>query len=167
MESSGLGVLSLTGLIWVVVFWRQFQIHEYWMFYLGPAVALYAANALVAAYEFVLRKWRSLALPLAMVLAVVVIVECLRRTNRYFAEMSFPPNEVQAMQRVADMTKPDERIVLTWNPIAVDRHSSFEFRNIVPTQLAYYLDRAFVVANNESEIRRYQQAGAFIVLRGQ
>lgn len=161
----GLGLLLLTGLVWALAFWRQFQIHEYWMFYLGPPAAAGAACAFGIAYRYVRKRTRA-ADALALLAAVAIIMGCVRGTNDYFAKVSYPPKDVLAWKGAARATNPDERIVLNWNPIRSEWHGAFEFRNIVPPQMTYYLDRAFVVVTDKGELDRLARAGKTVVMFG-
>lgn len=146
----GLGVIALTGLIWVVLFWRLFKIHNYWMFYLGPWVALSAAAALAGIRSFAFARAPMPAWALFYTTVVIAGAAALNGTQRYFAKTFLPERTITAWRDVNQLTRPDERIVLQWDPIQFDRYGAFAFRTIVPPQLAYYLDRAFDVRTDAS-----------------
>lgn len=141
----GLGVIALTGLIWVVLFWRLFKIHNYWMYYLGPWVALSAASALAGIRFRVFARAPALAPVLFYTLVVIMGGAALYGAQRYFARSFLPENTIAAWQEINRLARPDERVILQWDPIQFDRYGSSAFRTIVPPQLAYYMDRAFDV----------------------
>lgn len=141
----GLGVIALTGLIWVVLFWRLFKIHNYWMYYLGPWVALSAGSALAGIRFTMLARAPALAAVLFYTLVVIMGGAALCGAQRYFARTFLPENTITAWREINRLARPDERVILQWDPIQFDRYGSSAFRTIVPPQLAFYMDRAFDV----------------------
>ncbi len=82
----------------------------------------------------------------AMILVLVVVVGfSLRGVDDYFARISYPPGAVAAWQDFHDRTEAGDRLLLFRNPVRVERRGGSVFRNLVPPQQAFYLDRAFDV----------------------
>jgi len=164
----GIGVITLTGAIWLLVFWRQFVIHQYWMFYLGPWVAASIAQAAIHLSDLWREKTGPLRKGTALAAALLFAVICVRGTNALFNRVLFPLEHIEAWKRASAMTEPDDRVLLAESPIALDPCGSttYIFRNIFPP-LAYYLDRAFDVAEQlqESELADGRHA-LFIVDAG-
>lgn len=139
----GLWIPAAVGSIWLLVFWRQYHIHHYWAFYLGPSLALLTAFGLQTIIGLT-RPAPSKPLPGAIVAAallVVVFVECRLGTDRFFAVESCPAEYVAAWKAMHHGDPAETPLRLGWNPIHVSRFGGYAFRNIVPPQLAYYLDR--------------------------
>ena len=153
-QTAGLGVLAVTGLIWLVVFWRQFSIHGYWAFYLGPIVAWLASRSLLGLRDFLARRWRVVAATgLVYLLLVGVMAGEMRSVlSLYTACWYGGESEMQAWQEIHRRTQPDDRVLLFDDPIRIERHGGYEFRNLAPPQMAYYLDRAFDVERNFREV---------------
>jgi hypothetical protein len=159
---SGAWVLPATGLLWVCVFWRQYERHNYWLFYLGPVAAVMAASSLVAfrAYVAAVRPRLAYAAQYAAA-GTVVLVASVFGTDDYFERVSYPDELAVALQHIQEKTPPDAVILLYENPVLVEQRGSYRFRNIVPPQLAYYLDRPFRVEQDLGAVPRW--AGTCVV----
>jgi len=163
--AGAMNALSITGWVWALAFWRQFQIHEYWMFYLGPCVAAGAAVTFVKSIDVIRTRQRSWALFVALVLALVIGAFCIRGTMDYYQRVKWPAEEWAAWREIHDATSANERVALAWSPIAVERQGHYEFRNIVPAQMAYYLDRAFDVIADSADAERFADDHRMLVFR--
>ncbi|MFH1416820.1 MAG: glycosyltransferase family 39 protein [Planctomycetota bacterium] len=141
----GAWLLPVTGLLWLALFWRQYERHNYWMFYLGPMAAVLASLGLLALRESLSRVGIVFARGAWYVIAGVVVAVCLVQTDDYFARQSYPLEEVAALREINATTDPTERVLLYEESVLVEQRGGYRFRNIVPPQRAYYLDRAFGV----------------------
>jgi|GEM_PF-1791798 len=161
----GLWLVLLTGVLWVAVFWRQYQLHNYWLFYLGPAAAVFSARAFVS-------LWRRLSLMGAVtaygcvgVVLVLTVAAELRGTFAYFDQTSEELTLLIAdWRQVHEMTSPADRVVLYRDPIKVEQRGGYRFRNIVPPQLAYYLDRPLAVETDFARVGEGAERGAVYML---
>lgn len=149
----GLGLVTLTGVIWLALFWRQFMIHQYWMFYLGPWVAAASASLLLRVGGVFERAARALGPTVVAIGSVVLVVAGLRGIGDFFERVSCPRGYIQMCRAVNQMTKPDERVVLADSPVRLDPYASesYVLRSIVPP-LAYYMDRSFDVPASPAEL---------------
>jgi hypothetical protein len=143
--TEALWILPVTGVIWLALFWRQYERHNYWLFYLGPAAALFAAQALFALRERFASRSRRLADGMMYVLVGIVMAMAFHGTEDYFARISCPPEAVVAWEQINRGTRPDDRVLLYNSPVLDEMRGGYRFRNLVPPQFAYYLDRAFDV----------------------
>ncbi len=141
----GAWLLPVTGLLWVALFWRQYERHNYWLFYLGPAAAVMAALGLIAVRESFSRFGAVFARGVLYAVTGAAVAVCFLRTDDYFARRSFSVDEVAALQEIHNMTDATESVLLFEDPVLVELRGGYRFRNIVPPQRAYYLDRAFGV----------------------
>lgn len=162
-QNSSLWVLASTGVLWVAVFWRQYEIHNYWVFYLTPMMALSSAMALV----WIRNRLQSVGGQFAggcLFLAIGVVVGfCLRNTNNYFT-WSWGDASIRAWQEVHRRTQPGDRVLLTRDPRDVNRHGSYVFRNIIPPTKAYYMDRAWGIEDTvDGVFRRASDYSMFIM----
>ena len=140
---AGLWAIGFTGALWMLVFWRQFSIHGYWAFYLGPICALLAARASWAACVWLRLRypaWGATALVM-LALSAVMVAEARGALTMFAAEWYGRLPEISAWQEIHRRTRPGDRVLLSWDPIVRQQHGGYEFRNITPPQLAYYLDR--------------------------
>ncbi len=160
--SVGLSLVALTGLIWLLVFWRQYELHSYWMYYLSPAGALFAAQAFAAARRRLAGRSALISYGCLSILLVMTGVFELRGARDYF-DTAYPDlmYDVRAWKGIHDRTSPGDRLLLHRDAVRAESHGGYRFRNIVPPQLAYYLDRPFDV---ESSLDRVPQAAATHVL---
>jgi hypothetical protein len=139
----GLVVLFATGIVWLAVFWRQFQIHNYWMFYLGPLAALGCARAVVYLSHIAGRLGRPWVISTEGLLLVVLAGFGFRGTEAYFRFQSLPTGNVEAWREVRRVTSPDERILVFRDPTTIEKWGQTRVRFINPPQFPYYADRLF------------------------
>ncbi len=148
----GVWLLAVSGTIWLAVFWRQFLRHEYWMFYLGPIFALSAALAITAIWQTGVRHGLKATRMAAVVLLAATLVYEFKGTSDLFARQDRPTEEIADFRAIHAATRSEDRLVLFENPYRVERRGDYEFRNIVPPQLPYYVDRAFTVTGRISDL---------------
>ncbi|HUN80121.1 MAG TPA: hypothetical protein VMV81_01290, partial [Phycisphaerae bacterium] len=134
-------ILWITGVIWVAVFLRQYRIHEYWLYYLGPHIAMAAAFGVV----FLFRVSRQGGIALGFAALVWLAVSGIQGTSAYYRKITCRPGDIEMWKQTNASTAPTDRVQLRFNPILEERHGGYVFRNVVSAQLAYYLDRAVVV----------------------
>ncbi|MCB9851549.1 MAG: glycosyltransferase family 39 protein [Phycisphaerales bacterium] len=150
---SGLNVVAMTGLLWVVVFWKQFERHEYWMFYLGPAIATLGA---VAISTFVDMAWRARATASVVAMAALaplsVVIEVQFRNVMFDRVHQVHPMAIEDWTAIGRMTAPTDVVAMYDDPYRVERRGGYEFRNIVPPHLAWYMDRRLKVVTDVSEL---------------
>ncbi|MCG8408853.1 MAG: glycosyltransferase family 39 protein [Phycisphaerales bacterium] len=167
---AGLALVLLTGLIWLVVFWRQYERHNYWLFYLGPVAAVYSARFLVGLWSWLSTRNRYLAFMSAGSIVVVTVAFCLDGARDYFDRVSrsYPPELVSDWQAIRGMTSADDRVLLFRNPVLVEERGGYRFRNLIPPQLAYYLDRPIDVEEDFARLgsRRASHA-VFVISKGE
>ncbi len=142
----GLHLIALTGLIWLASFPRQYVIHAYWAFYLGPAFALAAGRCVL----WVPRRWHGVGVNVRRGAAAGVLLAAVAYSvhgvGMYFARSEpILEDHVAAWRAIAASTRPSDRIALMADPTFVEHRGAYTFRNIVPPQFAYYVDRAFTV----------------------
>ncbi len=140
----GLWVLTATGVIWLAVFWRQYQIHQYWLFYLGPVIALLSSVGILALRDVVDRNRKWVGDGLFAIAIVIFFWFARNQQDDLFRRRSWKPEFVEAGRRLRDTTAEDARVVVPVNPIRIERFGDYQFRNIVPPQLLWYLDRTMV-----------------------
>ncbi|MFQ5429729.1 MAG: ArnT family glycosyltransferase [Phycisphaerae bacterium] len=167
---AGLMLISMTGLLWLAIFWRQFERHNYWLFYLGPAAAILAADALIhlggwAATSVVRGAGRRL-LRLGAVGSVLLVTGGLElaRTRDYFARTSRPEIEVSTWRAIHERTKTGDRLLVYQDPVRTEQRGGYRFRNLVPPQWAYYLDRAFDVERDFARVIDRSDSHALFIL---
>jgi hypothetical protein len=162
--TDALWVLPATGVIWLCVFWRQYERHNYWLFYLGPPAALLATQALLEFRErLTLYGARRANGAMYAILAMIMAV-AFRGTDGYFARTSYPIEVIAAWAEINHRTRPDDRVLLYGNPVLEEQRGGYRFRNVVPPQLAYYMDRAFDVEPDLSgAIAKASMHAAYVV----
>ncbi|HVP10062.1 MAG TPA: glycosyltransferase family 39 protein [Phycisphaerae bacterium] len=157
-------VLPATGVIWVCLFWRQYERHEYWLFYLGPLAALLAAQTLLAFRGRLMRRNARWAAGATYAVVVIVLAAAFRGTDSYFSTISYPPEVVTALKQISHGIRPDDRVLLYVSPVSEERWGGYRLRNLVPPQVAYYLDRAFDVEQDFGAVaRKASQYAVYIV----
>ena len=76
-----------------------------------------------------------------------VLWGCFLGSSGFFARNWYPTDSVRAWQTIRETrTTSGERVLLFRNPFRVEERGSYVFRNIVPPQLAFYLDRPIEAA---------------------
>lgn len=145
--SDPLNIVCATGIIWVGLFLRQYRIHQYWLYYLGPHIAMAAAYGVFTLFELS-RRWGSI---LGIAAMVWIAVTGVQGSSAYFRKITCRPSDIEMWRQTNATTAPNDRVRLRFNPILEERHGGYVFRNIVSAQLAYYLDRAVVVRPVEQE----------------
>lgn len=160
----GLGAVLVTALLWVCVLWRQYERHNYWLFYLGPAAAMHTAVAMTR-----LQIWIDAAFGRGGRFALyasagVVIVFGLRGVDAYFERIWYPSDAVTAWRRLHDeQSRAGDRVLMLVNPIRREQRGDYHFRNIVPPQFAYYLDRSFDVTPDLPAVREDSSYAVFVL----
>lgn len=142
---SWLAPVTITACVWLVLFFRQFLLHPYWMYYLAPFLCINAARFIAQLGTLAPAKMKHVRTSFTTGALAVAVVFALRGVSNYFSRVSCPNVQIDAWTRVNTLTPPDRRVLLNWEPVAVERHGEFVFRNVVPAQLAYYMDRSFDV----------------------
>ncbi|MBX3395897.1 MAG: glycosyltransferase family 39 protein [Phycisphaerae bacterium] len=154
-----LAIIGVTGVIWLAVFPRQYALHQYWLFYLGPAIAMYAARAvLMLTRSRVGAPSRDLSSPTNLAAGSaegrIARAGCMLfvMSLAWIAQFTYFDRGEQAIvqavagwRRIREVTGPDDRIILWRDPTWPERRGGYLFRNIVPPQFAFYADRAFTV----------------------
>ncbi|HKQ47342.1 MAG TPA: glycosyltransferase family 39 protein [Phycisphaerae bacterium] len=158
-KSVGLGVLAVTGLLWVTIFWRQLVIHNYWMFYLGPFIATTAALSMAAWREPLRARSARLAGATTALIVTGMVVFCLIGSRDYFNRVTFPEGLIQACREVHRRTHSGDRVLLFRRPITIEKHGDYQFRNVTMPQHAYYMDRPFDVDRDAGSI--FRRAGDY------
>jgi 4-amino-4-deoxy-L-arabinose transferase-like glycosyltransferase len=138
-----LNVLAATGIVWLLLFLRQYRIHEYWLYYLGPHIALMAAYGVVSLARFV--RPPRLGAIIATLAMIWLMVSGIRGTAAYFRRITCKPQDVNTWKEINLATGPFDRVTLPFNPITEERHGGYVFHNVVSAQLAYYMDRPVTV----------------------
>jgi len=161
-----LGAIGVTGLIWLGVFWRQFSIHEYWAFYLGPWVAASIAFFLVQTSRLLRPRLGQFAFAPVAGVVIVLGVYCFRGTQQYFDRSMVPLGDVQGWKAVNQLTTAQERIVIAANPVLLDDYDrrTKPFRNIFPA-FAYYCDRAFTATEALDRYERSPEGHSLLLIR--
>lgn len=138
-------ILFITALAWILIFWRQYRIHSYWMFYLGPFAALWAAEGILGLRAIALRYGRTTGLTMAAGCVAAVLIAGHLGTRDYFSRRDWTGIEdhVAAWKQLHESTPAEQRLILPPSYIHVDQYGSYRFRNITPPQMAYYADRSF------------------------
>ena len=147
-----LWILPATGVIWLCLFWRQYERHNYWLFYLGPAAAMFAAQALLSLRERFTAYGRQPADGVMFAVMGAILAFAFHGTEDYFARISSPPDAVLAWAQINRATRPDDRMLLYSSPVLEEWRGDYRFRNLVPPQMAYYLDRAFDVEQDPNAV---------------
>ncbi len=145
-----LWVLHATGLIWLCLFWRQYQLHAFAAFYLGPWVSLLWARGVLALHDGVRSFWKPAAIGICGALAALCPEFCIVGTADYYAEVSWPVSEIEAWRAMRGKTPAGGRVVLPVNPVVVEQYGGYRSMTIVPPQLAYYLDTPLGVFGDEA-----------------
>lgn len=141
---NGLWTVLVTALLWVCLLWRQYERHNYWLFYLGPAAAMYTAVAIIRVQALVGATRRRGGRPAMYAAAALVILFGLRGIDAYYERTAYPPDAVIAWRHIHDEeTRPGDRLLLFRDPVRDEQRGEYHLRNIVPPQIAFYLDRAF------------------------
>ncbi|MBI5762906.1 MAG: glycosyltransferase family 39 protein [Planctomycetes bacterium] len=160
-----LTLVTLTACAWMALFFRQFLLHPYWMYYLAPFLCVSAARFVIWLGVLSLSLSAHTRVSLITVGLVVVVVFALRGSSNYFSRVSCPAVQIEAWKRVNALTPPNSRAILNWEPVAIERHGEFVFRNVVPAQLAYYMDRAFEVNSDlTAMVARVQQGAPALIV---
>lgn len=139
----GFGVLVATGVLWLSLFWRQYQMHPYWAFFLGPFVALGCAAAIHIASGSIPRVHRLAGGALRMLLIAIVAGFGIHGTLRLYDFCSRPSGDFEAWKAVRLSTRTDERILVFPNPLHHEDWGRTRIRFINPPQFPYYVDRPF------------------------
>lgn len=162
---AGLWMIGLTGFLWLLIFWRQYELHNYWLFYVGPMMAILAARGLVdVRRRFGVFGRRAAYGGAGLLLAGTLLVE-LMGVDEYFQRVSNDlVLEVDDWRRIRRLTHDGDRVLLFRNPVREERRGDYRLRNVVPPQLAYYLDRAFAVEEDFSRVRAREKGFAMFIL---
>jgi len=144
-STNGWWVLVAAGVLWLCLLWRQFERHNYWMFYLAPPIALWTAEALLAMRDRLRTGGRRLASGVFYTAVAVVVLAALRGTDTYFAIVSYPNEAVFAWRQIKAGCAPNQRVLLYLDPVLPEVRGQYLLRNIRPTQQTYYLDHPFEV----------------------
>ena len=134
-----------TGALWLIVFWRQYRVHHYWLYYLGPCVALLAAVAVMQVRELGARFGRVVANGSLIICLLLPIFASQRQCDAFFASVQIPPEFVEMWKHLRETTPDGVRVKLPWDPIREETFGDYTFRNITPPQFAWYVDRPFEV----------------------
>lgn len=162
---SAMIVLHATGFIWLFAFWRQYEIHNYWVFYLGPLAAIASARAILWLRSGLSRAMTRRKADICCVAMVVLVIACcLRRTDAYFRWTRYK-DEVRAWKAMNAMTQPNERVLLPGDPRDASPHGTYVFRNIMPPPMAYYLDRPWTAVERFDEIVRHADDHALFMMK--
>lgn len=145
-------VVAATGILWVGVFWRQYRVHNYWLFYLGPCCAVFSAIGICMVRRLCHRFGRVVGHGSLIISLLLLMLACSRMTDLFFSSILCPPEYVIEWKRLHDATPPDARVLLPWNPIRKEQFGEYVYRNITPPQMAWYLDRPFDVAGAQGEL---------------
>ncbi len=159
----GLHLICLTGVLWLACFARQYALHNYWLYYMGPTVALYAGLGLCGAYAFVLKHGLALAAGVAGALLVVVAGVEIRGVREYFARTAYVV-PIEDLKLIRGMTEPDERVLLFGDYINLEQRGEYRLRSIVPPHLAYYLDRPFDQTRSIGEFNEAANRNRLLVI---
>ncbi len=154
-------LIFATGVLWVAVFWRQFERHNYWMFYVGPAAAVFAARFIELVHRVLAQTHVGIARGAAAVLIGACLVYGVIGTQAYFERLSRPPVEPAAWTWIRARTAPGERVLLMRNPYREELRGTYLFRNVIPPHMAWYLDRRLGVEPNPAHVP--QRAADFAV----
>jgi len=159
-----IAIIAATALIWTLVFWRQYIRHNYWLFYAGPPVAAWAGLGVSGLSQMIggartgAGRWTLYAC-----LSICCAIG-LRGVDDYFLRRGFLEDEIRGWIGIRERTRPDERVLLLRNPYRVEQRGGYTFRNIVPPQIAWYLDRPIdVAASIDDVVARHRSVGAFVL----
>lgn len=142
----GLNLVALAAIVWVGVFWKQFERHEYWMFYIGPAVAISGAIAILTLVDIAWRARARFSVVALFVVAMAAAAIEVDWRNWMFGRIhQVDPRMIDDWRAVREMTAPTDRVLLYHDPFRVERRGGYVFRNIVPPHMAWYMDRAMGV----------------------
>jgi dolichyl-phosphate-mannose-protein mannosyltransferase len=139
----GASVLLATGVIWLALFWRQYQMHQYWAFYLGPFMALGCGATIQWASGTACKVSRVAAGALRILLIGVLVAFGIRGTHRLFVFESRPPEDIAAWRDVRRVAPPDQRILVFPDSLHFEDWGGTRIRFINPPQFPYYADRLF------------------------
>ncbi len=143
----GFNLIGLAGVVWLGVFWKQFERHEYWMFFIGPMVAVLAGRSILTGVDMSRRARARFSVVSLVVIAVAAMAIEVNFCRYLFdREHQVEPERIEDWNAVRRMTEPTDRIVLFRDPFRVERWGGYTFRNIVPPHLAWYMDRRLDVA---------------------
>ncbi len=146
----GLHLICLTGILWIAYFPRQYVLHNYWLFYLGPAAALYAGWGLCGAHAFLQKSGNSLATIACGAILLAVVGTELGGVQDYFGRLAYVA-PIEDLELIRERTAPDESLVLFGDHIRFEQRGAYRLRSIIPPQFAYYLDRPFVATRSVSD----------------
>lgn len=139
----GFGVLFATGVVWLALFWRQYQMHQYWAFYLGPFAAL-GCGAVIHFLTHSLGRMHWIAgRVMRIVMLGAIVAFGIRGTQKYYNFRTGPSDDISAWSDVRRMTPPDRRILVFPDPLHYEDWGGTRVRFINPPQFAYYVDRLF------------------------
>lgn len=139
-------VLLATGVLWVALFWRQYRVHHYWLYYLGPCLALFTATGICLLRQITIRLGRIASDGTLVISLLLLILGSHRQCDAFFDSLMFSPEYIAAWKDLNRATPVNDRIQLSRTPIRTEKFGDYEFRNITPPQMAWYLDRPFEVA---------------------
>lgn len=158
-STSCLSFLAVTGLLWVAIFWRQYLVHQYWLYYLGPAIALSAAAGLLAIYRRISAASPVTAIVVSALIAMTVVVASHYTMGDFHQRVHCPISDISAWKssRAVIIKKwgterskliPPPPVILARSPVRIETRGNYAFRNITPPQFAYYFDLPFIVESD-------------------
>lgn len=159
-----MAVVTLVGVAWVLLFWPQFLRHNYWQYYLAPTFATAAACGVLTVHDWLARRSARTASNVSLLLAAAAVCVSLHGANGLFSRRSFSPELIRAWKAVAEKLSPHDRVVLVDSPYKVERRGVYEFRNIVPPHMVYYLDRPLFVEDAASRSALSSDAGSVLLV---
>jgi hypothetical protein len=103
---------------------------------------------------FEIARWSGARVTVYAIVAIALVTAGYewQGTERLFARAHRPVAEIEDFQAIADLVAPGERIVMYRNPYRVERRGGYAFRNVVPPQLAWYVDRRVTVEREPVKI---------------
>jgi 4-amino-4-deoxy-L-arabinose transferase-like glycosyltransferase len=158
-------LLTLVGGAWLLLLWPQFKRHNYWQFYLAPVAAALAGLALSAFFGAMRRgMWHGVTRPATVLVGGLVLGAGLLGTSEYFARRAYSPYAVAYWQDFRGRYGDDAPVLLYRDPVRMESHGDRPYRNLVPPQEMYYMDRPFGVARDiEAVIAGVGRYAAFVV----
>lgn len=172
---NGLTLLALTGIIWIALFWRQYLVHQYWLYYLGPAVAILAAKSIVAIYHAISTRAPGVAQATCVVVAITTIASSHVTMLDLHQRVHCPLSDIIAWKESRKVVIshwgperfkliPPPPVILVRSPIHIEKRRNYAFRNIVPPQFAYYFDLGFIVETDLDRIAEILPHAAAILM---
>ncbi len=151
-------ILVMPGILTMVVFTEWFWVHQFVYKWLTLPVAVAAALGILKMRDSLLTRGRAVANGATFVVVAVICGYAVRGTDDYYAIRHRSPVEIDMFKKLNREIAPDETLLTYQSYVAVENPN--KLAHLRP-EVAWYLDRAMVVATTMEQVEQKAAKGKF------